>query len=50
MFNFDKIDFQRIGTALVGAILLSTACVTAAVGPARAAETAKVELSGQVRA
>ena len=44
MFNTSKL--QQIATALVGALVLSTACVTAAVGPARAAETAvSVELS-----
>jgi hypothetical protein len=37
MFNF--IDINRIATAAVGALLLSTACVGAAVGPARAVET-----------
>lgn len=39
MFNFDTIDLQRIATAAVGALVLSTACVAAAVGPARAIET-----------
>lgn len=43
MFNTEKL--QKIATAAVGALVLSTACVTAAVGPARAAETASV--SGQ---
>jgi len=42
MIKFDHIDFQRIATAAIGALLLTTACVTAAVGPARAAETAPV--------
>ncbi len=40
MFKFDKTDLQRIATAAVGALVLTTACVSAAVGPARAAETA----------
>ena len=35
MFNIDK--FQRIATAAVGAIVLTTVCVGAAVGPAQAA-------------
>jgi hypothetical protein len=50
MFNAENL--QRIATGLAGAILLSTACVTAAVGPAQAAGTAQanVQLSGQVRA
>ena len=39
MFNFDPIDFQRIATAAVGALVLTAACVGAAVGPARAIET-----------
>ena len=39
MFNFDKIDLQRIATAAVGALVLTTACVGAAVGPARVIET-----------
>jgi hypothetical protein len=39
MFNFFNIDFNRIATAAVGALVLSTACVGAAVGPARAIET-----------
>jgi hypothetical protein len=42
MFAFDKIDFQRITIALVGALVLSTACVGAAVAPAEAAETSLV--------
>jgi hypothetical protein len=37
MFNF--IDINRIATAAVGALVLSTACIGAAVGPARAVET-----------
>lgn len=53
MFNAD--NFQRIATSLAGALLLSTACVSAAVGPARAAETApngqaSAPVSDQVRA
>jgi hypothetical protein len=39
MFNFFNIDISRIATAAVGALILSTACVGAAVGPARAIET-----------
>ena len=37
MFNFDNL--QRIATAAVGALILTTACVSAAVAPARAVET-----------
>lgn len=39
MFKFDTIDLQQIATAAVGAVILSTACIGAAVGPARAIET-----------
>lgn len=37
MTGFDKNEIQRIGLALVGAIVLATACVGAAVAPAAAA-------------
>ena len=40
MTSFDRIDFQRIATAVTGALVLSTACVGAAFTPARAAEAA----------
>ena len=39
MFNFFNIDITRVVTAAVGAFVLSTACIGAAVGPARAVET-----------
>ena len=39
MTTFFNIDLRRIATAAVGALVLTTACVGAAVGPARAAET-----------
>jgi len=45
MFKFDDIDFQRIAVAAVGALILTTTVVTAAVGPARAVETEKVVLA-----
>jgi hypothetical protein len=35
MINFN--DFHRIATAAVGALVISTACVAAAVGPAASA-------------
>jgi hypothetical protein len=41
MFDFTKSEFQRTVIALVGALVLSTACIGAAVGPARAAEVGK---------
>ena len=40
MFNIANIDIQKIATAAVGALVLTTTAITAAVGPARAAETA----------
>jgi hypothetical protein len=36
--TFFNIDLNRIATAAVGALLLTTACVGAAVGPAHAIE------------
>ena len=39
MTNFFNIDLHRIATAAIGAIVLTTACVGAAVAPARAVET-----------
>lgn len=42
MFNFDKSDVQRVVTATIGALILSTTMVVSAVGPARAIETAEV--------
>jgi hypothetical protein len=34
MFNFDRNQIQRTALAAVGALILSTTAVTAAVGPA----------------
>lgn len=45
MFNFDKSDVQRIVTAAIGALILSTAMVVSAVGPARAIETSPVAVA-----
>ena len=55
MFDTINTDLHRIVTAAVGALVLSTACVGAAVAPARAAETApvqtaQVQLSDELRA
>lgn len=53
MFDFDRIDLQRIAFSAVGALILSTTVVGAAVGPAYAVETgpavsyAAVQASGQ---
>ncbi len=55
MFKFDRIDFQRFAVAAVGALILSTTAVTAAVGPAMAVEPASAsqaqsEVAGEARA
>jgi hypothetical protein len=39
MFNT---DFQRVATAAIGALILTTVSVGAAVGPARSVETSPV--------
>ena len=39
MTTFFNIDLHRIATAAIGALVLTTACVGAAVAPARAVET-----------
>ena len=38
MFNFANLDINRIATAAVGALVLSTACVGAAIAPSGALE------------
>jgi|KBSSwiStaDraftv2_1062776.scaffolds.fasta_scaffold28682_9 hypothetical protein len=38
MTGFDRTDFQRITVSALGALLISAACITAAVSPAKAAE------------
>ena len=43
MFSFDR--FARVATATVGALVLSTLSVAAAVGPARVAETTPVTVA-----
>ena len=43
MFNFDKTDFQRIAVAAIGALILSTTAVGAAVGPAHGVEAAPAQ-------
>lgn len=42
MFN---VDFRRIAAAAIGALILSTACVGAAVGPLQAA-TVEARIAG----
>lgn len=39
LFNFDRTEMQRAALAAVGALILSTTVVTAAVGPAMASGT-----------
>ena len=39
MTDFFNIDINRIVTAAIGALVLSAACIGAAVAPARAVET-----------
>ena len=51
MFSFDR--FTRVATAAVGALVLSTLAITAAVGPVRAyspAETASAQIVAQANA
>ncbi|MDQ3140265.1 MAG: hypothetical protein M3Q15_06025 [Pseudomonadota bacterium] len=55
MFQFDRTDLQRMGVAAIGAIILSTTFVGAAVAPARAVETgpsiyAHAAATGEARA
>ena len=53
MFNFDRTAFQRTATAALGALVLTTTAVTAAVGPARAVETtpiAQLQVADEARA
>lgn len=48
MFNFDKSDIQRVASAAVGALVLTSLMVGSAVGPATsvsAAQVASVEVS-----
>lgn len=40
MFGFDTSDLQRFAVSMIGAFILSTACIVAAAGPVRAAEPA----------
>ncbi len=42
MFKFASLDLQRIATAAFGALVLSTACVGAAVAPAGAFTTGSI--------
>ena len=43
MFSFDR--FARVATAAVGALVLSTLSVAAAVGPARSVETTPISIA-----
>jgi len=48
MFNLDLSTVQRTVTAAIGSVLVSFAFIGAAVGPARAEETASVSSTHQV--
>ena len=50
MTNLFNIDLQRVVTAAVGALVLTTACVGAAIGPARAVEADRTIQSFQAQA
>ena len=43
MFSFDR--FARVATAAVGALVLSTLSIAAAVGPARSVETTPIGIA-----
>ena len=43
MFNFDR--FARVATATVGALVLSTLSITAAVGPVHASDIERVAIA-----
>ena len=43
MFNFDR--FAKVATAAVGAFVLSTVSITAAIGPAGAADLGPIALA-----
>ena len=45
MFSINGNETQRTLVAMVAALVLSTACVGAAVGPARAAEVGAVQFA-----
>ena len=49
---FDFTTFQRTATAAIGAIILSTACVAAAVGPGHSVQSsiAVAQISAQAHA
>lgn len=47
MFSFDTTDIQRFAVSLIGALVLSTACVLSAVGPAKAASASPLHLSSE---
>ena len=46
MFNFDRIDIQRIAVAAVGALILTVTAVGAAVGPAHGIEAEAAQYAG----
>jgi hypothetical protein len=50
MFKFDRTDMQRIATAAVGALILSTVSVAAAVAPAQAGGSSNAVVASSNRA
>ena len=48
MFKLDRIEIQRMAVAAVGALVLTTTAVGAAVGPARAVETSAISYAETV--
>lgn len=49
MLTFDKKDLQRFVVSTVGAIILATTCVVAAVGPVHAADISKAGSAETIR-
>ena len=50
MFKFDKTDMQRFAVSAVAALAMSSACVFAAVGPAKAVASAPAPQVMQIAA
>ena len=45
MFNFDRIDFQSIAAAAVGALIVSSACIAVTVAPVSAEQPRTVQVA-----
>ena len=48
MFRFDATDLQRFAISLIGALILSTACIVGAAGPVRAENADHVSCNAPV--